>query len=209
MSSANLGCAKHSAMCGRRVSRAAACPHVCSSAELLVMSLKDRLVLLGGLAGHCWVKRRSALAKPPFGPKTNSCHSPLCKVTSVGAARAWLKTDTHHPCTPPLPRALLAFRAPSGLASLQHRVWGVSCCEAGWGRPAFGSPLEGFVTPGTPIIDGKLNKTRAEMSRQPKKKSVEHPLVWVDQQLLYTLKSGKVPAHVSSQGQDVVALRRG
>lgn len=29
-----------------------------------MMPLKDRLVLLGGLAGHCWVKKRSALAAP-------------------------------------------------------------------------------------------------------------------------------------------------
>lgn len=45
-------------------------------AELLMMSLKDSLVLPGGLAEHFWVKRRSVLAKPPFSPKINNCHSP-------------------------------------------------------------------------------------------------------------------------------------
>ena len=45
-------------------------------AGLLVMSLKYGLVLLGGLAERCWVKRRPVLAKLPFSPKINGCHSP-------------------------------------------------------------------------------------------------------------------------------------
>lgn len=45
-------------------------------AELLVMSLKEGLVVPGGLPEHRWVKRRCVLAKPPFGPKINGCHSP-------------------------------------------------------------------------------------------------------------------------------------
>lgn len=45
-------------------------------AELLMMSLKDSLVLPGGLAKHCWVKRRAELAKLPFSPPKNGCHSP-------------------------------------------------------------------------------------------------------------------------------------
>lgn len=45
-------------------------------AELLVMSLKDGPVLPGGLPEHRWVKRGFVLAKPPFSPKINDCHSP-------------------------------------------------------------------------------------------------------------------------------------
>ena len=84
MSSADLCFAKRSAMCGQRMSRragwsicVAACPHVYFvEAEPFCRDLMMSLVLPGGLAKHWWVKRRYALAKLPFSPKRNGCHSP-------------------------------------------------------------------------------------------------------------------------------------
>ena len=76
-------------------------------------------------------------------------------VTSVGFARYWLKTGTHCSCVSPLSRVLIMFLALWLVLTAVMYVYGVSCCEAIWGRPGFELSVEGFVTSDTPITDGK------------------------------------------------------
>ena len=142
VSSADLRLAKHSALCGWRMSRRAGRgPHVCFvGAGPFCRAFGDVSEVWAGAVG--WSGRallgekETCACKAALQPQNKwLSQSPFARrVTSTGSAPDWLKTGTRCPRISPLPRALLTFLVL--WLALTAVMWGgVSCSEASWGDP--------------------------------------------------------------------------